>query len=287
MDVELRHLRAFVAVARLSSFTRAAQQLLITQPALSRTIQQLEKAVQVTLLDRTSRRVELTPAGQEFLGPAERVLAGLDVALASVRPHVTLRLGFSWLLPDPWAQEAIARFEAASGSRVELVRSDDPLAEIENCAIEVAVIRGGIAGAARVRSVHLFDEARVAVCSEHSRLAARETIDWHEVPQWPLVVNMVSGTTGPWSWPADQAPRRVIETRNFDEWIESVAADRGIGVVPDVAMRRNIHPAVRFIPLTGAPPSPVSLIFLPHVREPLMRQFVEAAVAAADLAAAS
>ena len=101
MDVELRHLRAFVAVARLSSFTRAAQQLLITQPALSRTIQQLEKAVQVTLLDRTSRRVELTPAGQEFLGPAERVLTGLDVALAAVRPHVTLRLGFSWLLPDP------------------------------------------------------------------------------------------------------------------------------------------------------------------------------------------
>ena len=101
------------------------------------------------------------------------------------------------------------------------------------------------------------------------------------------MVNTVSGTTGPWSWPADEAPARVIETRNFDEWIESVAADRGIGVVPDVAMRRNIHPAVRFIPLTGAPPSPVSLIFLPHVREPLMRQFVEAAVTAADLAAAS
>jgi DNA-binding transcriptional LysR family regulator len=287
MDVELRHLRAFVAVARLSSFTRAAQQLLITQPALTRTIQQLENAVQVTLLDRTSRHVELTPAGQEFLGPAERVLTSLDVALASVRPHVTLRLGFSWLLPDPWAQHAIARFEAASGSRVELVRSDDPVAEIENAAIEVAVIRGGIASSARVRHVHLFDEARVAVCSEHSSLAAREAIDWHEVPRWPLVVNTVSGTTGPWSWPAGEGPRRVIETRNFDEWLESVAADRGIGVVPDVAMRRNIHPAVRFIPLTSAPPSPVSLIFLPHVREPLLRQFVEAAVIAADLAAAS
>jgi DNA-binding transcriptional LysR family regulator len=287
MDVELRHLRAFVAVARLSSFTRAAQQLLITQPALTRTIQQLENAVQVTLLDRTSRHVELTPAGQEFLGPAERVLTSLDVALASVRPHVTLRLGFSWLLPDPWAQHAIARFEAASGSRVELVRSDDPVAEIENAAIEVAVIRGRIASAARVRHVHLFDEARVAVCSEHSSLAAREAIDWHEVPRWPLVVNTVSGTTGPWSWPAGEGPRRVIETRNFDEWLESVAADRGIGVVPDVAMRRNIHPAVRFIPLTSAPPSPVSLIFLPHVREPLLRQFVEAAVIAADPAAAS
>ena len=58
---------------------------------------------------------------------------------------------------------------------------------------------------------------------------------------------------------------------------------RGIGVrvAPDVAMRRNIHPAVRFIPLTNAPASPVFLAFLPHVREALMRQFVVAAVAAA------
>jgi hypothetical protein len=52
-------------------------------------------------------------------------------------------------------------------------------------------------------------------------------------------------------------------------------------VVPDVAMRRNIHPAVRFIPLTGAPTTPVSLVFLPHVRDSsLIRKFVEAAVAA-------
>jgi DNA-binding transcriptional LysR family regulator len=61
-----------------------------------------------------------------------------------------------------------------------------------------------------------------------------------------------------------------------------VAADRGIGVVPDVAMRRNIHPAVRFIPLTGAPTIRVSLVFLPNVRDSLIRKFVEAAVEAAD-----
>jgi len=281
MDVELRHLRAFVTVARLSSFTRAAQQLLITQPALSRTIQQLENAVQVTLFDRTSRHVQLTPAGQEFLAPAERVLASLDTALAAVRPHVILRLGFSWLLPDPWAQHAIAQFEQATGGRVELVRSDDPLAAVQDASVDVAVVRGVRTDVPGVRTVHLFDEARVAVCSEHSGLASRASVDWPEVPRWPLVVNTVSGTTGPWSWPPGQRPGRVIETRNFDEWLESVAADRGIGVVPDVAMRRNIHPAVRFIPLTNAPPSPVLLAYLPHVRAPLMRHFVDAALTAA------
>ena len=287
MDVEVRHLRAFAAVARSGSFTRASQQLLITQPALTRTIQQLENALQVTLLDRTSRRVELTPAGREFFGHAERVLANLDIALASVRQQVTVRLGFSWLLPDPWAQRTVARFEQTSGTTVSLVRSDDPLAAVERASIDVALIRGAIPGTAPVRRVHLFDEVRVAVCSEHSRLASYEVLDWDEVPEWPLVVNTVSGTTGPWSWPPGEGPKRVVETRNFDEWLESVAADRGIGVVPDVAMRRNIHSAIRFIPLKNAPTSAVSLAFLPHVRESLMRQFVEAAVAAVDLPASS
>lgn len=282
MDVELRHLRAFVTVAQLSSFTKAAQQLLITQPALSRTIQQLENAVQVTLFDRNSRNVQLTPAGHQFLAPAERVLASLDTALAAVRPHVILRLGFSWLLPDPWAQHTIAQFEQATGGRVELVRTDDPLAGIQDASVDVAVVRGARPGVPRVRTVHLFDETRVAVCSEHSRLAGRESVDWHEVPAWPLVVNTVSGTTGPWSWPPDQRPGHIIETRNYDEWLESIAADRGIGVAPDVALRRSIHPAVRFIPLTSAPPCPVLLAYLPHVREPLMRHFIDAAVTAAD-----
>lgn len=55
--IELRHLRMFEAVARLKSFTHAAEELTITQPALSRTIQQLEDALGVTLLDRSSRHV--------------------------------------------------------------------------------------------------------------------------------------------------------------------------------------------------------------------------------------
>jgi DNA-binding transcriptional LysR family regulator len=281
MDVELRHLRAFAAVARLSSFTRAAEHLRITQPALSRTVRQLEGALHVTLLDRTSRHVALTAAGQEFLGHAERILAALDAAVAAVQPHVTIRLAFSWLLPDPWAQDAIAGFEAASGGGVALVRSDDPLAAVTDGSVDVALIRGTVPATARVQRIRLFDEVRVAACSARSLLAARDGLDWAEVPRWPLVVNTVSGTTGPWSWPAGEGPRRVIETRNFDEWLETVAADRGIGVVPDVAMRRSIHPAVRFVPLRGAPPSPVFLVFLRGAREALLRQFMAAAVAAA------
>src|ERR1700684_3587782 len=106
--------------------------------------------------------------------------AGAAPALASVRSHVTIRLGFSWLLPDPWAQQAVGQFEQATGATVSLVRSDDPLAAVEQAAIDVAVIRGRIPDGSPVRRIHLFDEVRVAMCSEHSRLASYQPPDWDE-----------------------------------------------------------------------------------------------------------
>jgi DNA-binding transcriptional LysR family regulator len=278
--VELRHLRAFEAVARLKSFTQAAGELVVTQPALTRTIQQLEDALGVTLLDRSSRHVEVTAAGRAFIDYVERILAELERGIGAVRQQASIRLGFSWLLPDPWAQQTVVRFEQATGITVTLVRTDDALDAVRQGKIDVAVVRGRDTSAA-VRVVHLFNESRVAVCSVNSRLANKSELDWADVPQWPLVVNVASGTTGPWSWPAGVGPKTIVETGNFDEWIESVAADRGIGVIPDVAVRRNIHPGVRFIALHGAPPSPVVLAFLPRAHSAALRRFVEAAVQAA------
>jgi len=64
---DLRQLRSFVAVAERGSFTRAADDLYVAQQAVSQQVKALEKALGVTLLWRTSRRVELTPAGKVFL----------------------------------------------------------------------------------------------------------------------------------------------------------------------------------------------------------------------------
>ncbi|MEU9383170.1 LysR family transcriptional regulator [Streptomyces sp. NPDC048279] len=286
MEVELRHLRAFTAVARLHSFSKAAVQLSITQPALSRTIAQLEAVLNVRLLDRSSRQVEVTDAGGEFLLHADRVLATVDQALAAARRMVTLRLGFSWLLPAPWAQDAVDAFQAATGVSVTLLRTDDPVQALHRRTVDIAVIRGDLAASRPVRTVHLCDEARIAVCARRCPLAERGRLDWSEVRQWPLVVNAVSGTTGPWSWPEAQRPTRVITTTNYDEWVETIAADRGIGIVPDVARRRTPHPALCFIDLTNAPPVPVGLAHLPDGPQKLIRRFVEAAVAALSSATA-
>jgi DNA-binding transcriptional LysR family regulator len=275
--VELRHLRAFEAVARLASFTHAAKELSITQPALSRTVQQLENALEATLLDRSSRHVGTTQAGKVFLEYVERVLAELGRGVDAVRQEASIPLGFSWLLPDPWAQHTVAAFERATRATVNLIRTDDALGAVQQGRVDVAVVRGHVTSTA-VRIVHLFDEPRVAVCSVHSPLAKRAELDWAEVPRWPLVVNTTSGTTGPWSWPAGAGPETIVETTNFDEWIESVAADRGIGVIPDVAIRRNIHPGVRFVALRGAPDIPVVLVFLKRANSPALRRFIGAAV---------
>lgn len=84
MDVELRQLRVFLAVASELHFGRAARRLHVSQPALSQQIRVLEKAVGVALFERSSRATELTPAGQVLLEAAPRVLFEAERALSRV-----------------------------------------------------------------------------------------------------------------------------------------------------------------------------------------------------------
>jgi acetyl esterase/lipase len=83
--IELRHLRAFVAVADELNFGRAAARLYLSQPALSRQIRTLERLVGCDLLRRSTHRVELTLAGEALLGRARQVLQELDDAVSATR----------------------------------------------------------------------------------------------------------------------------------------------------------------------------------------------------------
>jgi DNA-binding transcriptional LysR family regulator len=85
VNVELRHLRYFVAVAEELHFTRAAQRVHIAQQPLSAAIARLEQQLGVTLLERTTRRVELTEAGEALLEPARAALRAVDDALAAAQ----------------------------------------------------------------------------------------------------------------------------------------------------------------------------------------------------------
>src|ERR687896_70554 len=100
VDMELRHLRYFVAVAEELHISRAAQRLHVAQPAVSEQIRKLERDVGVELLDRTRRRIALTDAGAAFLAEARRVLEGAQLARlaarsAQERELSRLRIGYA------------------------------------------------------------------------------------------------------------------------------------------------------------------------------------------------
>ena len=90
---DLAELQAFVVTAEKASFRLAAEALCLSAPALSRRVERLEEAVGVRLLERTTRRVELTQVGHEFLREARQALVGLDEAVQRLDDHVRLRSG--------------------------------------------------------------------------------------------------------------------------------------------------------------------------------------------------
>src|SRR4030095_1186784 len=84
-DMELRHLRYFVAVAEALSFTKAAQRLRLAQPSLTRQVRNLEDEIGVKLLDRTGNRVALTEEGRLFLFDSKKLLAMCEESVAAVQ----------------------------------------------------------------------------------------------------------------------------------------------------------------------------------------------------------
>src|SRR6188472_4219413 len=106
--IELRHLRAFVAVAEELNFGRAAERLYITQPALSRQIRTLERLLGCTLLRRSTHRVELTIAGDALLDRVRPLLREVDATVSTVQSvggeHVE-RVACLW---EPLAQAVAA-----------------------------------------------------------------------------------------------------------------------------------------------------------------------------------
>jgi DNA-binding transcriptional LysR family regulator len=218
--------------------------------------------------------------GRRFLERVRRVLAEFDRAMAATCDERELRLGFHWVLPHPWAQLAIDRFEQATAATVTVSRCADLVGDLAVGEVDVVVLRGARA-LPGLTAVRLFDEGRVAAVSARSPFAARHELHWNELADRPLVVNTVYGSTRPEQWDPQHRPQRVVTCSNFDEWLELVRADHGVGAVPTPVARPGLHPGVTLIPLVGAPSVPVQLVYRPHQPDPLLRRFLDAAVWAA------
>ena len=114
-DLELRHLRYFVATSEALSFTRAARKLNVSQPALSHSISQLEERLGNKLFERSMKGIRLTPAGKVFENTAYRVLREINAAAQRVAESTGLiageiRLGFVNSVNVCWLPKMIGRF---------------------------------------------------------------------------------------------------------------------------------------------------------------------------------
>jgi DNA-binding transcriptional LysR family regulator len=191
----VRHIRGFLAIARLGSFTRAAGELHVSQPALTVQIRQLEDTLRVRLFDRNKRHVALTKTGRTLLGPLSRVLADLEGVMNASRDLAGLRRGSVAVavLPSIAAgllPMAIRRFREDHPAITIEVR--DAVAERILQFVKADEVDFGIGsrvGADRdVEWIDFLTDRMSAFVPEHHPLAARSRLALRDVVAYPLVL---------------------------------------------------------------------------------------------------
>ncbi|MEU6124395.1 LysR family transcriptional regulator [Streptomyces sp. NPDC047123] len=279
-EVELRHLRALDAVADAGTITAAAARLHMTQPALSRTLAKLEARVGVRLVDRTSRRLVLTPAGTTLLGHGRAILSHLDAALADTRAvSRPLRLGYTCAVLGQQTVPLLRSWRRAHPhAPLDVVRRDNSTAGLATGDTDVAVLRT-VPADPRIRTEALYTEGRVAALPDDHPLAGRDQVLLAELtagPELPLALWPDTGTASPDLWPAKQRPARTIEVTNVDEWLNLIAIGGAFGLGAAGTAESHGHPGVCFVPVSDAPAATVYLARPAHPTHPRTEDFVAA-----------
>jgi DNA-binding transcriptional LysR family regulator len=289
LDLDLRLVRYFVAVANARHFGRAATSLFISQPALSQSIAKLEKQMGVRLLERSSRAVDLTPVGQAFLAASERLLqaanAAISVAERGRRAQTqTLRVGYvagpGELMTQVLA-EAEKRLPRITLETSRLEWRDQERAVVQG-RVDVSFARAPITDPA-LECLETDREERVVVLAKDHLLADRETIDIDELSGERLIT---SGTcpSEEWRlwWAASPRPNGLPirwgpNADTIEEMLDEVARGHGICITAQAVHHFYNRPDISFVSLTGVPDTTVQLCILSDGASPLARQFVDLA----------
>ncbi|CDO27649.1 LysR substrate-binding domain-containing protein [Mycolicibacterium porcinum] len=263
--MELRHLRYFRAVGEELHFGRAAERLHIAQPPLSQQIRQLERELGVELFTRTTRSVELTPAGRTFLQRAIEILGAVDDAglearriAAGVEGRVAIGCVGSAtysLLPE------LVRALGESLPGVEVSVRGEMLAPaqidaLEAGAIDLALLRPPVSRDDITVETVRRDRLLVALPAGH-RLAERAEVTATDLRNEDFVVHVGHGrsvmsslVTGICA-DAGFTPRIRQEVSETSTLVTLVAAGLGVAIVPDPTAALDIA-GVRYVPLAPA-----------------------------------
>jgi DNA-binding transcriptional LysR family regulator len=250
--MELRQLRYFIALAEEGSFTRAAQNASVAQPALSRQIQKLEDELGLPLVDRTSRRVALTPAGQEVVAAGRRVLGELEALRYSLQQTMKLLQGAVTIgvtqTPGPIdVPRVLAAFSRQNGG-VELILREglsvELASQLREDRIDLALISAISARERRQLELQRCRVERLVVLLPAGhRLAARKHLAITDLRD-ERFVSFSPGATIRQSIERAAAragfvPRASLETNDVDRMASLVAEGLGVAVLPASDARRG------------------------------------------------
>lgn len=262
MNLELSDLRAFVAVAERGNFSAAAEEIHLSQPALSRRIAKLEGVLGVRLLERTTRRVDLTAFGRDFARKARDLLNGFDETLLGVGELAARMSGEVTIACVPSAVRhflpEVLREYHEKYPRIMIRVLDEGASEVLSSVVRSEADFGlNYIGAqeGNIEFEPVMKEVFVVACRRDHPLAKRTSLTWAELAAHDyMTVAKASGNR----FLLDLAladtpglPRPFCEVRHVMSLISLVEAGVGIAAVPRLAMPPGEHPVLTSIPLKG------------------------------------
>jgi DNA-binding transcriptional LysR family regulator len=258
MSVDLRELRCLVAIVDRGSFTDAALELRMSQAAVSRNLASLERELGIRLLSRTTRRLELTAAGERALRQARRILAGVDELEREARGgSQRVRVGYAWSALGRHTVPFQRRWAAAHpGIELELVRSNTTTAGLADGTAQLAILR-------RPPPTDDYDlvliglEKRVCALAADDPWAKRRSVTLAEIAQRSVAIDAATGTTSLDLWPQAAPPRGVVNTHDVEDWLTVISSGRAVGVSAESTGDQYRRPGIVYRPVRDGPPIPV------------------------------
>ncbi|UMO99776.1 LysR family transcriptional regulator [Amycolatopsis sp. EV170708-02-1] len=280
-DLETRQLKYFVAVAEELHFGRAAERLSMAQPPLSRAIRDLERRLDVRLLERTTRQVTLTTAGEVFLRDArtalEAVAAAERRARQAGRPDPRLRLALkadhdAGLLP-----KIIEAYEAEEGVLpVELIlggRGEQP-SQLRDGRADVALVPSPF-DARRLDFEPLLTEPRLVALAANDPLAARSRLTLADL-EGRLLPDGAPAVQGPSAGPsATAAPHGPVS--DLTQIFKLVELGAIVCFLPVSVADRYRRAGITYLPVDDLEPTTLAVMWPQDSRSPAVAAFVRAA----------
>jgi len=282
VDFDLRLVRYFTVVAEHGNFHRAAAELLIAQPSLSRQIQRLEQRLGARLLDRTKHGSRLTEAGRAFLPEAEALLRSAELAAAKARAAAVpaaITIGYAGgLIVTPAVRELRSRHPDVQVHTLHLDWSDVHPALLDH-RVDAVIAREPFP-AGRLRVTILYSEPRVLLVPRAHRLAGKESVTLDDFADDPLVRYADAAYDAFWridprpdGRPAPDGP--LVEAHA--DKLEAIADGRALALAPAGGGNITLRHDLAAIPVEGIEPCKVVIVTRAGERGRLVTAFRESA----------